>query len=471
MRSMPSGSRERFFSQLFPAGEWRRGREYAREGLISEACYGQGVWQGTVTGALGRYRVRIKRESGGWRMSCSCPSREGRCRHAAALLSYWLWEPEAFTSMAEVHRQLAGLSRRDAMALLQKVAEEEGELLRRLLAGRGKEEEKQVPLGKLLRLVRELGLETGSPWRSRQVWEERWANLLLAVEEELRTGAGGSKKKAWEGLLLLTEKMLGFIAGLSLGTVAAGYLLRLLEPLAAYTGEGMEVPPPVLGEFLRFYLRTPLAAGEEERFRALLCRLAAVAGREAFSSLAGFSPFSPSAAPSFTPSSAHSSTRADVACCEEEQLPVVRWVRLAGELWPPGSEGFLALAVWCLEDSRRLLPLLDFLEEKGEYREAKTLLQAGTDLFAGAGGRYLYRLRLAALHRALGEEKEALYLENLNFTERPGREEYFSLQRLALKIGEWSRIKPGVFRVLAGKAPVLYRELAAMEAGNFPGPP
>jgi uncharacterized Zn finger protein len=114
---------------------------------------------------------------------------------------------------------------------------------------------------------------------------------------------------------------------------------------------------------------------------------------------------------------------------------------------------------------------LDFLEEKGEYREAKILIQRGTNLFAGAGGRYLYRLRLAALHRALGEEKEALYLENLNFTERPGREEYFSLQRLALQVGEWPRIKSGVFQALAGKAPVLYRELAAMEAGYFPGPP
>ena len=490
MRSMSSGSRERFFSRLFPAGEWRRGREYAREGLISGACYSQGVWQGTVYSALGSYRVRVKRESGGWRMSCSCPSGEGRCRHAAALLSYWLREPEAFAPLTEVYRRLAGLSRREAVALLELVAEEEGALLRRLLAGRGRggEKKQRVPLGKLLRFLKELGLETGAPWRSRQIWEERWSNLLLAVEEELRTGAGYSKKKAWEGLLLLTGRMLDFLAGLFPGvspdlsspglhpdlspaTVAAGDLFRLLEPLATYGGEGREVPPPVLAKILRFYLQIPLAAGEEERFRLLLRRLAAVAGREAFSSLVGFSPFSPSVAPSFTPSSAHSSPRAEAACCAEGQLPVVRWVRLAGELWPPGSEGFPALAGWCLEDARRLLPLLDFLEEKGEYREAKILIQRGTNLFAGAGGRYLYRLRLAALHRALGEEKEALYLEYLNFTERPGREEYFSLQSLALQVGEWPRIKSGAFQALAGKAPVLYRELAAMETGNFPGPP
>ncbi|NLY88857.1 MAG: hypothetical protein GX085_04470 [Firmicutes bacterium] len=446
---MPSGSRERFFSRLFPGEEWRRGREYGREGLISGACYGEGVWQGTVTGALGRYRVRVKRESGGWRMNCSCPSRQGRCRHAAALLYYWLREPEAFAPMAEVRRQLESLSRSEAVELLQLVAGEEGELLRRLLAGRKEREEKhRLPLEKLLRLVRNLGLETRSPWRSRQVWEERWYNLLLVVEEELRTEAGGKQKKAWEALLLLTEKLLDFITGFSLETVAAGYLLRLLEPLSTYAEEG--IPRPVAAKIFGFYLRTPLTAGEEERFRAFLCRLAVVEGREAFSSLAWVEA---------------------LHCEKEDQLPVVRWVHLAGELWPPGSEGFPVLARWCLEDYRRLLPLLDFLEEKEEYREAKTLLQAGADLFAGAGGRYLYRLRLAALHRALGEEKEALYLENLNFTERPGREEYFRLQRLAVKIGEWPRIKPGVFRALAGKAPALYRELQAMEAGNFPGPP
>ena len=65
MSYMPSGSRERFFSRLFSWEEWRRGREYGREGLISGACYGDGVWQGTVTGALGCYRVRVKRESAG----------------------------------------------------------------------------------------------------------------------------------------------------------------------------------------------------------------------------------------------------------------------------------------------------------------------------------------------------------------------------------------------------------------------
>ena len=68
---MSIGSRERFFSRLFPGEEWRRGKEYGREGLISGACYGEGVWQGTVIGALGRYRVRVKRKRGGWRMSCS----------------------------------------------------------------------------------------------------------------------------------------------------------------------------------------------------------------------------------------------------------------------------------------------------------------------------------------------------------------------------------------------------------------
>jgi|GEM_PF-1549362 len=453
---MSIGSRERFFSRLFPGEEWRRGKEYGREGLISGACYGEGVWQGTVIGALGRYRVRVKRKRGGWRMSCSCPSREGRCRHAAALLSYWLREPEAFAPIAEVRRQLEGLSRREAVALLQLIAEEEGELLRRLLAGRkGKEGKKRVPLEKLLRLVRYLGLDTGAPWRSRQAWEERWYNLLLAVEEELRAGSGESKKKAWEGLLLLTEKLLDFIAGFSLETAAAGYLLRLLEILSAYAGEGMGIPQPVAAGILGFYLRSPLTAGEENRFRTFLCRLAIAAGKEVFS------------LPRFSSLAGEKACH----CAIEGQLPVVRWVRLAGELWPPGSEGFPALAGWCLEDYRRLLPLLDFLEEKEAYGEAKTLLQAGADLFAGPGGRYLYRLRLAALHRALGEEKEALYLEHLNFTERPGREEYFRLQRLAVKIGEWSRIKPGVFRALAGKTPALYRELAALEAGNFPGPP
>lgn len=47
---------------------------------------------------------------------------------------YWLREPEAFAPMAEVRRQPAGLSRDEAVALLQLVAEE-GELFRRLLTG------------------------------------------------------------------------------------------------------------------------------------------------------------------------------------------------------------------------------------------------------------------------------------------------------------------------------------------------
>lgn len=448
---MPSGNGKQIFSRLFHPEEWRKGREYGREGLISGACYGDGVWQGTVFSALGYHRVRVKRENNGWWMSCSCPDRKRRCRHAAALIYYWLREPEAFTPMEELDRQVELLSRAETVELLRLVAREEGNLLRRLLAHRDEEEEKKgVPLGGLLHLIRSLGWETRSPWRSRQVWEERWYNLLLAVEEELSSETGGNKKEAWKGLLLLTEKMLDFVAGFSLEAVTTGYILRLLEPLSVYAELG--IPQRVIEKIFAFYLRTPLTTGEEKRFCAFFCRFAGVRGRAVFSNPAGY--------------------EAVARACDEEkesQLPLVRIIRLCGELWRPGTEGFQELTGWCLHDCRRLLPLLDFLEEKERYQEAKTLLQAGTDLFTGDGGRYLYRLRLAALHRALGEGREALYLENLNFTERPGREEYFRLKRLAVSTGEWSRIKPGVFRSIAGKAPALYKELQAMEAGNFRG--
>src|SRR5690554_6537156 len=152
---MPSGNGKQIFSRLFHPEEWRKGREYGREGLISGACYGDGVWQGTVFSALGYHRVRVKRENKGWWMSCSCPDRKRRCRHAAALIYYWLREPEAFTPMEELDRQVELLSRAETVELLRLVAREEGNLLRRLLAHRDEEEEKKgVPLGGLLHLIR-----------------------------------------------------------------------------------------------------------------------------------------------------------------------------------------------------------------------------------------------------------------------------------------------------------------------------
>lgn len=431
---------------IFTPEQWEKAREYWREGLVCETYYGDGIWQGTVTGSLGNYRVRVKRRGNRWRTDCSCLERRPRCRHAAALLWGWMMEPERFTPVEELTSKITLLSRTDAVEFLYRVAVEEAGLVKNLLAGGdGGKERTRVSLPGLLYLVKSLGPDTGSPWLNRQVWEERWRNLLAAVEEELVQGTG----EAWQALVLLTEKMLDFCLSLSPGepgVKVAGYTACLLELLTGRLEK--EIPERVIEKLLDFYLKFPLSGEEEEKFHVFFRKLCAVKSRKFLFTML--------------------QSKFD----GEVKFPSgVRVIRLAGMLLP-GEEKkeFQELAGWCLKDCRRLLPLLDLLEEKKKYQEAKELLQEALPLFDTASGRYLYRLRLAVLHRMLGENRQALYLGILNFTVRPGREEYFALKRLALTTGEWKTIKPRLFQSMTKKTPALLKELDLMGERILSGP-
>lgn len=418
--------------KLFTPEQWKTAREYWREGLVYETYYGDGIWQGTVTGSLGNYRVRVRRLGKGWKTDCSCLERRVRCRHAAALLWGWLTEPERFTPVEELTDRIALLSPSDAVELLYRVAVEEAELVKKLLAGEDDGKSRRVSLPGLLYLVKSLKLDTGSPWLSRRVWEERWRNLLAALEDGLQQGTGN----AWPALLLLAEKMLDFCLSLSAGETVAAYVVSLVELLTGRPEK--QIPVGISEKLLDFYINFPLSGGEEEKFHLFFIQLCAGKGRK------------------FLLNMLQSKVEGEV-----KFLPGVRGIRLAGKLLY-GTDDFQALTGWCLEDCRRLLPLLDFLEEKGEYQEAKNLLQKALPLFDTPSGRYLYRLRLAVLHRMLGENRQALYLGVLNFAERPGREEYFTLKRLASITGDWKMIKPRLYQSMAGKAPALLKEVEVM---------
>ncbi len=426
--------------KLFTPEQWKTAREYWREGLVWATYYGDGIWQGKVAGSLDHYRVRVRRLGKGWQTECSCWERRARCRHAAALLWGWLAEPEKFTPVEELTESIARLSRTDAVELLYRAALEEAELVKKLLAGADEGKRRRVSLPGLLYLVKSLQLDTGSPWLSRRLWEERWGNLLAAVEDGLQEEPG----KAWPALLLLAEKMLDFCLSLAAGETAAGDVAALVALLGRRPEQ--QIPARISEKLLDYYLNSPLSGEEEEKFYPFFHRLCAVKGGKFLLEL----------------------LRPKVEG-EGNFLAGVRGIRLAAKLLS-GTENFQELARWCLADCRRLLPLLDYLEEQGKYREAKNLLQKALPLFAAPSGRYLYRLRLAALHRMLGENRRALYLGVLNFAERPGREEYFTLKRLATLTGDWQTIKPRLWQSMAAKAPALLEEVAIMGERILPEP-
>jgi len=93
-----------------------RGEAYWRQGRVLECVVGNGVIDGVVSGSF-EYRVRVWSSAGRLLSSCTCPVGTGMCKHAVALVLFYLGDraelppPEpitgAFATRAELEAFVA----------------------------------------------------------------------------------------------------------------------------------------------------------------------------------------------------------------------------------------------------------------------------------------------------------------------------------------------------------------------------
>lgn len=400
---------------FFTPARLEEGKEYWRDGLVSETVHGNGSWQGTVAGTLGHYRVRLKLVGDQLVSECSCLDRSGYCKHAAALLWGWSQNPDRFLATKGILQALGRLSPGERFNLLRRLVIEEGALLHRLLTGDRSLEKKRALSGKALyRLVKSLGRSYGSPWFNWRIWQERFTGVTQLLESELRRGTTG----AWEALLLFAGKALDLflITPQDTQILITPYLMDLLKLLSMGR---RRLPDQLLIAITKIYLTRPLEQREEEEITSFLVRM-------------------------LLPEKGEILLR-EGSIFEEKETNFVRHRRIrlmaAISLYHGDEEAMADLIAWCLKETERLPSLLDLLTEKGRHETVQELLRAALAEATTSEDRFFLRSRLARNCRLREEKRQALYLEVLNFEERPGRAEYRALKDLALELGEWETVK------------------------------
>ncbi|HBK68260.1 MAG TPA: hypothetical protein DDZ91_06430 [Firmicutes bacterium] len=402
--------------KLFSSEKWKQGRAYWQTGLVLDPVQGSTSLQATVSGLTGAHRVRIRRNGNSITMDCSCAEAGSPCQHAAAVLWGWFLAPGEFLKVEQLLLKIKALSKEEAVELIGQVAKEEGALLQRLLK---KEQATQQLTGNgLLCLVSNLGFNYGSPWVNWRLFEASYRSALkLIVRTTQERNTGG-----WEALFGLIKRTKDL---LTIAPEAKNLLLPLffeatdLFLLPTFPGLRGEM----LNEFMAVYLQTPLEKVEEELFHQIIFKLwvKELVEKEKLCSLLSSSD-------------------------DPLKLCALKKFRLRGliSIRYGKKEDLEELIDECKSHLMRLLWLLDLLEENSQNEEAKTLIKWGLSIFLTIEDRYILRYRLAQIYRKAGELRPALFLELLNFKERPGKAEYLSLKQLAMAVGEWDALKERV---------------------------
>ena len=407
--------------EFFGAQTWKQGREYWQGGLVKDLMQAEGSWQGTVLDLSGTYRVRIRLAGKTLTIDCSCTESGVPCRHAAALLWGWLVAPEKFIPAERLRARIEALSREEAVALLRQVVEEEGALLYRLLQGQEKVSPQLTGAG-LLTIVYNLDFKQGSPWVNWRLFAERYEAALNLI-------AARMPEQEAEGRAVLAT----LLQQLSELLVQAPEVRSLLLPLFWQTFTRCVLPfntrldRGMLENILAVYLQIPLAAAEEEQFGELLIQLLAkgLVGPETLRSLLSSG---------------------------EQGEKDLKKLRLQGLLLLSfgKQEEFEQLMTACDRQLAPFLILVDLLEQHKKYEQARAALRANLAKFTTPGDRYILRYRLARLYRKTGELRPALFLEMLNFAERPGKKEYLQIKELAMAVGEWEAVRKRLTGIKTG---------------------
>lgn len=399
--------------KLFGAEKWKQGREYWQSGLVKDLVQARGSWQGKVLDLSGHYQVRIRLAGKTLTTDCSCTETGDPCRHAAAVLWGWLVAPGRFLTTDWLIAKLEALSRQEAIALLRQVAEEEGALLHRLLRGQERVSRQLTGAG-LLSLVYNLGFNQGSPWVNWRLFAERYQaalKLIVLKMQEQRAEGQAALETILQQLLELLAK--------------ASEVKSLLLPLFFQTFAqcispfNTKMDTVMLKKILAVYLQVPLDATEEERFGQLINQLLA-------KGLIG-----------------QDTLRSFLSSGEQGETEDLKKLRLQGLILLGSGKQveFEQLITACDRQLAPFLTLIDLLEQQAKYEEAKVVIKANLVKFTTAADRYILRYRLAQLYRKLGELRPALFLEVLNYTERPGKNEYFQIKELAMAVGEWNAVR------------------------------
>lgn len=420
----------------FSPEKWRLGGEYWRAGLVQDMVQGRGVWQATVIGITGSHRVRIRVRGRSLTVVCSCL--EEYCQHAAAVIWGWSVAPQNFSRVDQLLTKVKTLSEDQILEILDQLALEEGALLERLLAG--KEREKQKLSGEsLLCLVNTLDFQSVSPWAKQQLLAEKYRSILRMIQVTIDEGA----PEVGTALLSLINRTRELLLALPEGK---SFLLPLFfEASDLFICHSFpDLNEEIIKELIEAYLKLILEDSEEEKFHQLFFTFlekGEVERREFISLLS-------------IPE-------------KKEKLDLfgLKKIRLIGSILInfKEEEELDKFIQWCNSQLIMVLVLLDLLAENEWYEKAKMVIKIALSRFSSDNQRFVLRYRLAQMHRKLGEEREALFLELLNFEERPGKTEFFSLKELAMRVGEWNSVKKRLFHCLKIKKPQLYPELIAEE--------
>lgn len=142
-RASESTSADRFalisdddIQEMTDSGSFSRGRTYFRQGAIvdpvltgdtiSAGCWGSETNPYRVQATLARKdaKDRVPRDC-----DCTCP-RGGFCKHIVALLLTWIDDPAAFEERLPLRESLAGRSKDDLIAIIERMVEHDPELHR-----------------------------------------------------------------------------------------------------------------------------------------------------------------------------------------------------------------------------------------------------------------------------------------------------------------------------------------------------
>ena len=265
----------------------------------------------------------------------------------------------------------------------------------------------------LLSLVYNLGFKQGSPWVNWRLFAERYQAALNLIAAKM-------PEQEAEGQVALAT----ILQQLNKLLVQAPEVRSLLLPLFWQTFTQCVLPfntrldPGILEEMLTVYRQIPLTAVEEEQFKKIIAQLLAKGLVEPESLRMLLSP-------------------GKQGETDLKKLRLLGWLLLhTGR-----EEEFTQLPAAGDRQLAPFLVLIDLLEEETKYEQAKALLKENLVNFTGPADRYILRYRLAQLYRKTGELRPALFLEVLNFAERPGKREYLQIKELAMAVGEWAAVK------------------------------
>ncbi len=169
---------------------FQRGFRYYEDGaILNPRKRGAGLIAECQGSQPAPYRVEIHLSSEGiaWGI-CTCPGGEGgHCKHAAALLLTWVFEPESFSEVPELEKVLENQSKSELIALMQQMVARHPDLeqLLELSAMSNIPEGQELQPDQIIQQVRRAFSSAGGEWGDNAIIAENLQSVLDLGEDFL----------------------------------------------------------------------------------------------------------------------------------------------------------------------------------------------------------------------------------------------------------------------------------------------